>query len=89
MYSNYIANPMLLEDKLWQKDFSAEDYFKFELCHSISIGSFNTSPTTSNDVLICTHGIRMTVNNMDGKCLINSVNLLHFLLCSKFIVNLA
>lgn len=54
-------NPKLLEDRLWQKDFSIKDYFKIEECQSVHIGSFKTIPTPSGDMLVCLHGIRMTI----------------------------
>lgn len=60
---SFLANPNLLEDKLWQKDLSTKDYFKFDLCHTVQIGSFTTSPVPSGDMIICIHGIRMIVNN--------------------------
>lgn len=56
-------NPNLLEDKLWQKDLSSKDFFKFDQCHTVQIGSFTTAPVPSGDMIICVHGIRMTVNN--------------------------
>lgn len=59
----FLVNPKLLEDKLWQKDLGVKDYFKFEQCRSIRIGSFITTPAASGDILICMHGIRMTINN--------------------------
>ncbi|XP_008184775.1 uncharacterized protein LOC100163781 isoform X3 [Acyrthosiphon pisum] len=56
-------NPKLLEDKLWQKDLSIKDYFKIEDCQSVHIGSFDTVPARSGDMLVCLHGIRMVIRN--------------------------
>lgn len=53
-----------MEDKLWQKDLSSDDYFKFERCRSIDIGSFSTLPVSPDDLVICTHGIRMTIKDI-------------------------
>jgi len=58
------VNPKLLEDRLWQKDLSVKDYYKIEECHSVRIGSFKTVPAPSGDMLVCLHGIRMTVKNL-------------------------
>ncbi|XP_060840031.1 uncharacterized protein LOC132921177 [Rhopalosiphum padi] len=58
-------NPKLLEDRLWQKDLSVKDYYKIEDCHSVHIGSFKTVPTPSGDMLVCLHGIRMTVKGLE------------------------
>lgn len=60
----FLANPKLLEDKLWQKDLSADDFLKFDHCLSINIGTFNTIPVSTDDLVICTHGIRMTVKDL-------------------------
>jgi len=58
------VNPKLLEDKLWQKDLSVRDFFKIEDCSSVFIGSYKTVPTPYSDMLVCMHGIRMTVKNL-------------------------
>lgn len=68
-------NPKLLEDKLWQKDVSSKDFFKFEQCHTVHIGNFITSPVDSGDICICSHGVRMTVND-PGEFKINLI--IHF-----------
>jgi len=60
----FLANPKLLEDRLWQKDLSVKDYYKIEECHSVHIGSFKTVPAPSGDMLVCLHGIRMTVKGL-------------------------
>ncbi|KAL4122453.1 hypothetical protein QTP88_014782 [Uroleucon formosanum] len=59
-------NPKLLEDKLWQKDLSIKDYFKIEDCYSVHIGSFETVPACSGDMLVCLHGIRMVIRNPES-----------------------
>jgi len=64
------VNPKLLEDKLWQKDLSVKDYFKFDECHSVHIGSFETIPAFSYDMLVCLHGIRMVIRNL-GELILN------------------
>uniref|UniRef100_A0A2H8TYN3 Sentrin-specific protease 7 n=1 Tax=Melanaphis sacchari TaxID=742174 RepID=A0A2H8TYN3_9HEMI len=58
-------NPKLLEDRLWQKDLSVKDYYKIEECYTVHIGSFKTAPTPSGDMLVCLHGIRMTVQGLE------------------------
>jgi len=60
---SFKVNPKFLEEILWQKELGIKDYFKFEKCTSIKIGTFTTTPAFSGDILICLHGIRMTVNN--------------------------
>lgn len=60
----FLANPKLLEDKLWQKDLGVKDYFKFEKCDTVQIGNCVIIPVLpSGDLFICRHGIRMTVFN--------------------------
>ncbi|XP_027839005.2 uncharacterized protein LOC114121055 isoform X2 [Aphis gossypii] len=60
-------NPKLLEDRLWQKDLSVKDYYKIEECHSVHIGSFKTVPAPSGDMLVCLHGIRMTIKGLESE----------------------
>jgi len=59
---SFIVNPKFLDDILWNKDLSAKDYFKIEKCTNVKIGSFTATPTSSNEILICLRGIRMTIN---------------------------
>lgn len=59
----FLVNPKLLEDKLWQKDLCIKDYFKIEDCYSVHIGSFETVPAYSGDMLLCLYGIRMEIRN--------------------------
>lgn len=66
-------NPKLLEDRLWQKDLSVKDYYKIEECHSVHIGSFKTVPAPSGDMLVCLHGIRMTIKGL-GKFILIIIN---------------
>ncbi|XP_022177923.1 uncharacterized protein LOC111038960 isoform X2 [Myzus persicae] len=61
------SNPKLLEDKLWQKDLSIKDYFKIEECNSVHIGSFQTVPARNGDMLVCLHGIRMVIRNLESE----------------------
>ncbi|KAL4082352.1 hypothetical protein QTP88_030029 [Uroleucon formosanum] len=60
-------NPKLLEDKLWQKDLCIKDYFKIEDCYSVHIGSFETVPAYSGDMLLCLYGIRMEIRNPESR----------------------
>ncbi|XP_015379455.1 PREDICTED: uncharacterized protein LOC107173429 isoform X2 [Diuraphis noxia] len=60
-------NPKLLEDRLWQKDLSVKDYFKIEECYSVHIGSFETIPAVNGDMLVCLHGIRMVIRNLESE----------------------
>jgi len=71
------VNPKLLEDRLWQKDLSVKDYYKIEECHSVHIGSFKTVPAPSGDMLVCLHGIRMTIKGL-GKCILIIINCFNF-----------